>query len=451
MNPRIRSFLHECNRRLTGDHRRIAIGFAWASLFLVAGKLVAGGGREIALAYRFGSSSLVDAYQLVFIMATWIPITLASALPMIIVPAISRMREKSGVDRALFHREILGTSILIGGLISIGCIVVPLTIHDLPSIPSLPGTSEYMIRFSLGFAILPVLIMIGAVFGSRLTAQAKHWNLLLDGLPALAVIIALVILPTQDYALLLIIATVIGFGVQSLLLAVTAHRFDQLPITPRLSWQSGEWKHVASNYGIVIFGNLVMSLIIPLDQYTAASLGESSIAILSYATRILGLLFGIGALTVSRAVLPVLADAIARGEEASAIRIARQWSFGMLAGGAFVSLVSWQLAPLAIKLVFEHGAFTANDTYAVTEVFRFGLLQVPFYFGGLVIVQLLASQSRYRLLALVAIGNFLVKLLLNSYLAEIFGVAGITLATGCMYVFACSSFIYFSRPRKGPD
>lgn len=436
---------------LSGDHRRIAIGVAWASLFLVVGKLAAGGAKEIALAYRFGASSLVDAYQLGFIIATWIPVTLASVLPMIFVPAISRLRTQSHEKCALFHREILGTSLLIGGLLCVCSVAVFVPIQSFPSLKSLSGISEFSTRFSVGFAVLPALILVGAVFGSRLTAQARHWSLLLDGIPAVSVFIGLIILPSSDAVALLILATVFGFAIQTLLLAVLAKSYDNQPITPRLSWQSDEWKHISKSYGVMIGGNLVMSLVVPLDQYTAASMGDSSIAILSYSTRILGLIFGIGAMTISRAVLPVLADAIARGEKDSAVRIARQWSFAMIACGTCVAMASWPLAPLIIRIVFEHGAFSATDTMAVTEVFRFGLLQIPFYFGGLIIVQLLASQSRYRWIAFVAIGNFIVKLLLNSYLAKIFGLGGITLATGCMYLFSCTCFIYATRTRKGCD
>ena len=65
-----------------------------------------------------------------------------------------------------------------------------------------------------------------------------------------------------------------------------------------------------------------------------------------------------------------------------------------------------------------------------------GLVQVPFYFAGLVMVQLLASKQRYGVIAFFAITNLFVKILCNFMLAEWMGVSGIALATGLMYVWS---------------
>ena len=63
---------------------------------------------------------------------------------------------------------------------------------------------------------------------------------------------------------------------------------------------------------------------------------------------------------------------------------------------------------------FQRGAFTAENTEAVAHVLRWGLLQLPFYFGVLILVQLLASQNRYRIMAAIAVGNFALKAALNT-------------------------------------
>lgn len=76
-------------------------------------------------------------------------------------------------------------------------------------------------------------------------------------------------------------------------------------------------------------------------------------------------------------------------------------------------------------------------------------MQLPFYFGVLVLVQLLASQQRYRLMASIAVLNFVVKALLTLTLAPRLGVQGIMLATSLMYTtsFICY-FLAASRPLK---
>lgn len=39
-------------------------------------------------------------------------------------------------------------------------------------------------------------------------------------------------------------------------------------------------------------------------------------------------------------------------------------------------------APWVVRLLFEREAFTAENTFAVSEVLRIRLLQLPFYFAG---------------------------------------------------------------------
>src|SRR3546814_9383235 len=93
----------------------------------------------------------------------------------------------------------------------------------------------------------------------------------------------------------------------------------------------------------------------------------------------------------------------------------------MMGAGAAAVAIAWALAPWGVALLFERGAFTADNTQAVAQVLRWGLLQLPFYFGVLILVQLLASQNRYRVMALIAVANFLLKVVLNAILAPQMG------------------------------
>ena len=120
----------------------------------------------------------------------------------------------------------------------------------------------------------------------------------------------------------------------------------------------------------------------------------------------------------------------------------------MLLAGAVVTVVGWWLAPWMVSLLFERGAFTADDTLRVAEVMRWGLLQMPFYFGVLVLVQLLASQNRYRIMAGIAVANFMLKAVMNQVLAPTMGVNGIMLATSLMYAlsFVCYATVALRQP-----
>ena len=141
------------------------------------------------------------------------------------------------------------------------------------------------------------------------------------------------------------------------------------------------------------------------------------------------------------AALPVLSDIQGRGDPVRARATALKWSGMMVLAGAVACLIGWLLAPWGVALLFQRGAFTAQNTAAVAQVLRWGLLQLPFYFGVLMLVQLLASQNRYRIMAAIAVANFALKAVMNEVLAPRMGVEGIMLATSIMYVLSYVCYV----------
>lgn len=215
---------------------------------------------------------------------------------------------------------------------------------------------------------------------------------------------------------------------------------------------SDQWPALVKAAGVMLLGQVAMSFVGPIDQYTAANLGANANATLGYASRLLSLLLGVGAASVGRAALPVLADIQSRGDAAHARSMALKWSVLMLFAGAVVTALGWLLAGWGVSLLFERGQFTAQNTVTVAHVLRWGLLQLPFYFGVLILVQLLASQNRYRIMAVIAITNFAVKALMNFLLAPVMGPAGIMLATSAMYASSYVCYVIVAlRPVRQPS
>ena len=200
--------------------------------------------------------------------------------------------------------------------------------------------------------------------------------------------------------------------------------------------------------GILSFGQLLMSLTNLVDQYMAAGLGEGTIATLGYSNRILALILGLGATAVARATLPVLSQAVAKGDLAFARHLAGRWSKLLLIAGAAAAVAGWWLSPLAVKLLFERGAFNAGNTAEVARVFRYGVIQLPFYFSAIVLVQLLAGAARHSLIAAGAVVNLVLKAAGNWIFGQWLGAAGIALATGMMY-FGSGLFLWLATRNLG--
>ncbi|MFA4913844.1 MAG: lipid II flippase MurJ [Burkholderiaceae bacterium] len=438
------------------DHRRIFKGAVRVALFLVLGK-AAGALKEMAVAYRYGISDAVDAYQFTMTMATWLPVTIVGVLSVVLIPVLVKLRRAEAHDRVRFIRELQGAvalcAVALAALIWVGWPFV---------LDALGGGLNPVVRDMTGplmtaFAPVAALMLIAGVAAARLRARERHVNTLLDSMPAVFTLCWVMLAGANPGVGPLAWGTLTGYLVQTLWLVWLAKRADfNLWGAPAWGMRSAHWPDLVRAAGIMLIGQVAMSFVGPIDQYTAANLGANANATLGYAARLLSLVLGIGAVSVGRAALPVLADVQARGDGARARTVALKWSVWMLGAGAVAVAVGWALAPWGVALLFERGAFTAADTAAVAEVFRWGLLQLPFYFGVLILVQLLASQNRYRIMATIAVANFGLKAVLNMALAPVMGTPGIMLATSCMYAlsYVCYALVALRpapvQPRKEP-
>jgi len=270
--------------------------------------------------------------------------------------------------------------------------------------------------------------------------------------PAVATLAWVMLAASADGVGPLLWGTLVGYAIQTVWLAWLAARADGgFWGSPRLTLRSPHWPELMSAAGVMLIGQVAMSFVGPLDQYAAANLGANANATLGYASRLLSLVLGIGAVSVGRAALPVLADVQARGDTARARAMALKWSMLMVLAGAAAVAVGWLLAPWGVSVLFQRGAFTAENTEAVAHVLRWGLLQLPFYFGVLILVQLLASQNRYRIMSAIAVGNFALKAGLNMVLAPRMGAAGIMLATSLMYLLSYACYLVVALRRVEPQ
>lgn len=430
------------------DHQRIFKGAFRVAVFLLLGK-AAGAVKEMAVAYRYGVSDAVDAYQFTMTMATWLPVTIVGVLSVVLIPVLVRLRRADVAERNLFIRELQGW---VGAA---GIALALLTWFAWPQVVGVLGqglsarVGDMTGQLLVAFAPVSALLLVAGISAARLRAQERHVNTLLDSVPAVATLAWVMLAASADGVGPLLWGTLVGYAIQTVWLAWLAARADGgFWGAPRLTLQSPHWPELLGAAGVMLIGQVAMSFVGPLDQYAAANLGANANATLGYASRLLSLVLGIGAVSVGRAALPVLADVQARGDTARARGMALKWSVLMVAAGAAAVAVGWILAPWGVSVLFQRGAFTAENTQAVAHVFRWGLLQLPFYFGVLILVQLLASQNRYRVMAAIAVANFALKAVLNTVLAPRMGAAGIMLATSLMYLlsFACYLLVAMRKP-----
>ncbi|QIN62823.1 lipid II flippase MurJ [Caballeronia sp. SBC1] len=426
------------------DHMRIARGALRISVFVLAGRC-AGAFKEMAIAYRYGTGGVVDAYQLTMALVSWLPMAFATVFGIVLVPVFVNLRQQSIEDQARFLGELEAWATAVGVAFTVLLYLCwPLALHLIARNLS-PDTRAICRQMMLTMAPIGVLMLVSCGYASRLQSRERHINTLLDGLPAGLVLIFVLSVSDHTAVLPLICGTVGGYVLQTLVVRTLSVRIDPIRFKLRLTLKAPQWPRVLRAVRVLGLGQLVMCCTPVLDQFFVARYGDGAIATLGYANRVLSLLLSMGALAISQATLPILSDIIGSGDSVRARHTALKWTLLMFLLGSAVAFVAWLLAPYLVALLFQRGAFNARDTAAVAELFRWGQLQMPFYFSGLVLLTLFASASRYREMAVIALVSFLVKVLANLTMTSWLGVPGILTGTALMHATTLVCYLVYTK------
>jgi murein biosynthesis integral membrane protein MurJ len=426
------------------NHKRIAAGAALIGVLTIVAKLFVAA-REMVIAWRYGVGTTVDAYQLALTITTWLPMMLTSVMTVVLVPRLVALGNRPA-ERRSFVAELNGTVLMLGiAVAALTWIAAPAASALLAS-GSNAATLELTATMSRQMAPVAVFTIVVGYLSARLQSRERFAYSVTEALPAIAIGLLVIAPWVHGGAAPLIWGTLVGFLIQALVLGAMTARGDMGLGGLRIRHRSPEWRTLYGSLLVMAAGQVVLASTIPIDQAFASRLGPGAVATLGYANRIVMLISGFGAIVLARALLPVLSSTVADGSHELGGRQARQWVWLLMLIGAAITVAVWLLAPWAVSVIFERGAFTTADSEAVAHVLRYGALQIPFYFAGLTAVQWIAARGRYASLVVIACLAVLLKVAMNLVLVQSFGLAGIMMATAGMYAlsFAC---LYFAANR----
>jgi putative peptidoglycan lipid II flippase len=428
--------------RSASSHGRILRAMLSVSLFVAIAKFI-GAAKEMAVAAAYGTDQVVDAYLYLTNLLNLPAGILSGIMITVLVPYLVRLKPRTTDEAAVFKREFLGTTLLAGCVIALvaGCAMFYALSSGLTGLP--PQTVSLAKAMLLPTVLTVPFGIVAGFLAANIMAQHRQTNTLLEGVPALCIFVIILVLPSRS-PVQLAWATLVGSVVQLVLLLLAQPPGEHL-LLPVLSWRSPAWRGLMRGFGFLLPGQALASATSAVDQIMVASLGAGAIAALGYANRLNSLLAGLGATAIARALLPVLSDLGTSGYSSAARRVASHWVVTLFLAGITLGVASWGIAPWGIRLLFQHGAFTSEDTARVVHVFRWGVLQFPFYFGAIAVVQLITSANDYRKFLYIGAINLVTKVAANFLLIPALGIGGVQLATSVMYAVSFAALWLFSR------
>lgn len=403
-------------------------------------------GQDAVIAWRHGTDPVVDAYYLLLAIVGW-PLAMAlSTLTLLAAPAEATLRRKDPAEATYFRSELLGAMLLMATL------ALPLSWLTLYAVTVggwsglAPGAAKAAADgFSALVAVVP-LGLVGALLAAWLISTGRQVLTLLEALPPLVLVVSLGLFQGAT----LFWSTTAGFAFQALAMASVLHRAGELPL-PRIAFHSPGWQLFGRGALILLAGQMLFTLMPLVDPFFAARLGDGNVAVLGFANRLILGVQGLVGIAIQRAGLPLLSTLAARSTS-EVRRIARGWALKAGLAGMVIALIVVALADPLVALLYERGNFTVADRTQVVSLLRWGMLQMPPFLCGLVLVTALAASRGGAALALASGVGLVSKIILSAALADTLGLVGLPIATAGTYcITTVMVWAALRRPTDGPE
>jgi len=437
-----------------GQSRRIARSTAVFSLATAVSRVL-GLMREMVSAYYFGVAGLINAFTVAIQIPNLVRALVAdAALSGAFVPVFSELLERGEKKRAWRVASTLFwlTMLVLGGVTAVFILLAPLLMRPFGD----PG-GDFDLAVGLSRVLFPIVVLLG-LSGIVVGILNTYHHFALPALAPVAwnlvIILGLVIgVPRIDdesgQLYLYAGVVVVGTLVQLLLPIPWLRRLDG-SLTMVIDWRDPAVRRVL---GLMLPVTLTIGLVnvnFLVDTLFASRLLDPELApaAIDKAFRLYMLPQGIFAVAVTTVLFPMLARLAARGDTAGLRRSLdgglRQIAFLLVPAG----LLSIVLAEPIVRLVYQRGEFTAEDTVIVAQCLQ--AFSIGLVFNGWMLIlnrSFYAVQTNWTPTA-IALG----AVALNATFDTIFyrlGIWGIPLATSTVNVVAATVLLVMMRRRIG--
>jgi putative peptidoglycan lipid II flippase len=426
-------------RRLTsGSVNRQILGALLTVGLLTLGVKLATVAKDVILAAFFGTSDATDAFFTAFLLPNFIISVVAGSFNAAMIPVYVETYEKRGMEAAqrLFSAVVLASIIL---LTAVTLLLALMSHLLLPLFGTGFSDDKLILTQGIFYILLPVIPLSGIVtiWSAALNANERFALASFSSIVVpLAAVLGLLLLPQSWGVRSVAVGTVVGFVIQLGILTVGL-RHSKLSLIPQWHGWDPALTRVLKQYLPMVGGQFIMSSTLLVDQAMAASLGSGSVSTLNYGNRLVALPLSIGTFALGTAVLPYFSRMVTTGNWDALRHSIRTYSMFILAVTIPVTIIGVVFSTPIAEILFQRGQFTATDTVVVSQVQALYLLQVPFLTVGILFVRVISSLQANYVLAWGSIISFIVNVILDYFLMQIWGVAGIALATSGVYVVAC--------------
>lgn len=338
-----------------------------------------GFGRELAIANKFGASSLSDAYLVAYTLPYFLQAILGYAFVSAVLPMFTRYWREQDDNREAFRLGstlITLTALLTLVLCLAGIAAAPqlvwLTAPALDADTAALAARLTRIMFP-SISFMSVGMVISGMLNSRYRFVAAA---LAPGVAALAIIIAALCFSRGNIEVVAW-GTLIGFIAFFLLQALDLRKigFRFLPVC---DLRHPAVRQVGKIILPIVLGLAVNQIYTICNRIFASGLAEGSITVLNYANKLMNLPLGLFVAAIITAVFPALAEQ-ARQTDKTVLAATVSRGLALILLIALPSMLGLMLLDQQIvSLLFESGQFTAAASHDTAQALLMTAPGLPF-------------------------------------------------------------------------
>ena len=405
--------------------------------------------REQVVAGMFGASAATDAYNVAFRIPNLVRDLFAEgAMSAAFVPTFTRYLSTAGKEAAWrLGNNVINTLIVVTGvLVALGIVFAEPLVSALSAEAYTADPAKLALTVQLARVMLPTLVFIAIAAALMGMLNSLQHFFVPAVSPAMFNVVTIVcaftlvpLMPAMGLAPIVAIAigTLLG-GVAQTALQWPTLRGEGFRYRPVLDVRDEGLRRVLVLMGPGTIGLAATQLNVFVNTLLATSQGTGAVSWLNFAFRLMYLPIGLFGVSIATAVLPsVSRHVLDRNLPASRETVAGGLSLMMMLNiPATVGLMV--LAVPIVRVIFERGAFTAEDTVATAAAVQFYALGLIAYSVVRIASPIFYALGKNRVPVIVSMYTVVVNATLNILLVRVMGYTGLALGTSIAAIFNAS-------------
>jgi len=431
-------------------NKRIVKSFLLVGFLFATDKLIALL-RQILVGQRFGVGAELDAFN----AANNLPDMLfalisGGAMAVAVIPVLTETLDREGKDAAwaLFSRLANWAFLITASMaVILAVFAEPFISHVV--VPNLDPEYQALTTRLMRLDLLALLIF--SISGLVMGALQANKHFLLPGLAPILYNFGLI------FGVLVLVPLYGIFGLAyGTIFGAALHLAIQIPAlirygfrwTPSLDWRSPGVIKAATLMGPRILTVAAIQTIFVATDNFASGLGEGAITALAYGWLILQVPETILGSALGTVLLPTLSELSDRGKLDELQRMIRRAVLATLGMTLPVLVLGIPLMGIAVRMVFEGRAFTAEDSAMVAAAARIFLLGLPAHALIETAVRSFYARQDARTPLWTGLATAALFIALCFMLTPTVGYTGVAIANSSAYTFEAVLLLILMRRRK---